>query len=121
MFFSKEADKFLNAGSSKKSHGHEVRAYHAEGSAVEAPEPHKRGKAVRCHRDDGGDVSTPEPHKKGCGVGRRHRADGGDTAEAAHKRGKRVHARSRHADVSDVDAMPSASDAAKAMRHGGKR
>lgn len=100
MFFSKEADKFLNAGSSKKSHGHDVRAYHAEGSAVEAPEPHKRGKAVRCHRDDGGDVST---------------------AEAAHKRGKRVHARSRHADVSDVDAMPSASDAAKAMRHGGKR
>ena len=114
MFFSKEADKFLNAGSSRKSMGHDVRAHHAEGSSVEG---HKRR-----YREDGGDV--PESHKKGCSVGRRYHEEGSDVKAEAHKRGKRVHARSRHADVNTVDAMPPASDAAaatKTMRRGGRR
>lgn len=86
MFFSKEADKFLNAVNKKSTH----RGVYAEGGEVE---DHKNRK----YRDDGGDV---EDHKRGMRVHRKHRDDGGDVESK--KRGKRVHARSHHADVCDV-------------------
>lgn len=88
MFFSKEADSFLNAVDRSKG-----RSHFAEGGDVD---DHKRGKRV--HRAEGDEAR--EEHRRGRRVGR---ADGDDVKAEEHRRGKRVHARSHHSDVAEVE------------------
>lgn len=106
MFFSKEAEKFLNASGSRgalqKDSGRQERAMERSNRFHE--------KGDRAHYAEGGDV---EEKRSGMRVHhRRHKDEGGDVEEKK-KRGKRVHARSHHADMSEVEGHE-----VEAKRHG---
>ena len=90
MFFSKEADSFLNAVDRR----HQERSYFAEGGDVD---DHKKGKRVRRAEGD----EAREDHRRGYRVGR---SDGDEVKAEKHRRGKRVHARSHHSDVGEVES-----------------
>lgn len=83
MFFSKEADKFLNA---------------VDKGGMRSSEHSHKEKGGRSHYAEGGDV---EDKKRGMRVHRKHKDEGGDVEQK--KRGKRVMARSHHADMSEVE------------------
>ncbi len=85
MFFSKEADKFLNA---------------VDKGGMRSSEHSHKAKGGRSHYAEGGDVDMADK-KCGMRVHRKHKDDGGAVEQK--KKGKRVMARSHHADMSEVE------------------
>jgi hypothetical protein len=117
MFFSKEADSFLNGTGSratkesdKAEHlikaGSPPRLHFAEGDVVAAPEGdvvadnHRHGRRVCRAEGDAVADDDADKHRHGRRV---HRAEGDVVEKESHLRGRRVHARSHHADMDTVE------------------